>query len=87
VTGIGVVSEDDGGEDFDRELARMGPEERHWVTSEVLPSILRFGFYIPGINPGMDLPTALKRYAAFLREEDAAPERAIEAAGAGEEAV
>jgi len=48
---------------------------KRWVTKEVLPEIRRTGSY--GLE--MDLPTALERYAAALREKDAASKRAIEA--------
>lgn len=49
---------------------------KRWVTTEVLPEIRRTGTY--GLAE-IDLPTALERYAAALREKDAASRRAIEA--------
>lgn len=48
---------------------------KKWITSEVIPSIRQTGMYAMDI----DLPTALERYAAALREKDAASKRAIEA--------
>lgn len=50
-------------------------EFRRWVTNEILPQIRETGMYLPGI----DLPTALERWAAALREKDEASKRAIEA--------
>lgn len=51
-------------------------EFKRKVTSEILPEIRKTGMYLPD---GIDLPTALERYAASLREKDAASKRAIEA--------
>lgn len=47
-----------------------------WVTDEVLESIADTGTY--GLEQ-IDLPTALERYAAALREQQAATARAIDA--------
>lgn len=49
---------------------------RRWITSEVMPQIRKTGAY--GLEK-IDLPTALERYAAALREQAAATARAIEA--------
>jgi len=49
---------------------------KRWVTKEVLPEIRKTGSF--GLEP-MDLPTALEKYAATLREKAAADRRAIEA--------
>ena len=50
-------------------------EFKRKVTTEILPEIRKTGMYLGQ----MDLPTALERYAASLREKDAASKRAIEA--------
>lgn len=50
-------------------------EFKRKVTGEILPEIRKTGMYLGQI----DLPTALERYAAALREKDAASKRAIEA--------
>lgn len=49
---------------------------RRWVTSEVLPSIRKTGTY--GVEQ-MDLPTALEKYAATLRQQAIAERQALEA--------
>lgn len=48
---------------------------QRWLSSEVIPSIRKTGLYALE----MDLPTALERYAASLREKAAAESRAMEA--------
>lgn len=50
-------------------------EFKRKVTTEILPEIRKTGMYLGQ----MDLPTALERYAAALREKDVASKRAIEA--------
>jgi len=50
-------------------------EFKRKVTTEILPEIRKTGMYLGQ----MDLPTALERYAAALREKDSASKRAIEA--------
>lgn len=63
---------------FDLILDSRKPEAkrlRRKVTREILPSIRKTGAYFEE----MDLPTALEKYAASLREKAAAERRAIEA--------
>jgi len=57
------------GDGIDDERMERDPAYRRWVTSEVLPSIRKFGFYVAEMDPSMDLPAALEWYAAFLHRE------------------